>query len=365
MPTTNEGEVLFSTRELSQVLSTEDMSRTIKVTEDDVTKFILEKDFARKELNGGLCLEGDALGDFFDQFSLSLGVSYKYHEIPEDLKNCTSPWAVTLVKMYQEKFTWPAALPAAQGEFLRNLVCNTDPKCVLEIGCFIGVSSIWMASGLEQLGNRGTIHSVDLFNDIMPGAHTHYRYLHKPLEYAQSCAAAAQLSHRIKFYKTDSREMGKKVDEIIGEPIDLLFIDGDHTIEGCLSDFILYYPHVSIGGYIVLHDIYPESCGWDGPRYVIDNFIKDSPHFELVEIETTASSYGEHGKYGMALIRKLGPRSASTKQQQQALLKKARRNVSKALINRIGRELGVGQKGTTGIKQAQMDISVMRKLTED
>lgn len=70
MPTTYEGEVLFSTRELSQVLSIEDMSRTIKVTEDDVTKFILEKDFARKELNGGLCLKGDTLGDFFNHLML-------------------------------------------------------------------------------------------------------------------------------------------------------------------------------------------------------------------------------------------------------------------------------------------------------
>ncbi len=38
MPTTYRGEVLFSTRELSQAFSIEDMSRTIKVTEDDVTK---------------------------------------------------------------------------------------------------------------------------------------------------------------------------------------------------------------------------------------------------------------------------------------------------------------------------------------
>ena len=365
MPINYEGEVLYSTEELSRILSIEDLHRNISVPEEEIRQFIVEKGFDNKKVNGDWYLERDALGDFFNQFSSSLGVSYKYHQVPEYLKNCTSPWAVTLVKMYQERFTWPAALPPAQGEFLRNLVLNTDPKTVLEIGCFIGVSTIWMASALEQLGSRATIHSVDLFNEIMPGQHTHYRYLRDPLEYAQSAAASAQLSDHIKFYKMDSKEMGMKAHEILDKPIDLLFIDGDHTIDGCLSDFMLFYPHVSVGGYIVLHDIYPETCGWDGPRFVIDNFIKGSLDFELVEIETTASSYDVHGKYGMALIRKLGLRSAS-KQQHWAIASRARRNFSMALVNKLGRELGVIRKPPTmGVRQSWQHLSYISKLAKD
>jgi hypothetical protein len=49
-----------------------------------------------------------------------------------------------------------------------------------------------------------------------------------------------------------------------------------------------------------LHDIYPEHCDWEGPRYLIDKFIKKSPHFELLEIKTSPVNYG------MAVIRKLG-----------------------------------------------------------
>ncbi len=134
----------------------------------------------------------------------------------------------------------------------------------------------------------------------MPTLPHHCGYLTNPLEYAQKSVDAAQLSHRVKFYKDNSRKVGEKFHEILNESIDFLFIDGNHTKSGCFNDFMLFYPHVSVGGYIILHDIYPEFCGWEGPRYVIDKLIKKSPHFDLLEIKTSPVNYG------MAVIRKLG-----------------------------------------------------------
>jgi cephalosporin hydroxylase len=46
-------------------------------------------------------------------------------------------------------------------------------------------------------------------------------------------------------------------------PLDLLFIDGDHSYEGVKSDFVNYSPLVRPGGLIVLHDIVPDH----GTRY--------------------------------------------------------------------------------------------------
>jgi cephalosporin hydroxylase len=40
-----------------------------------------------------------------------------------------------------------------------------------------------------------------------------------------------------------------------GRPIDLLFIDGDHTYEGVKTDFWRYSPLVASGGCVALHDI--------------------------------------------------------------------------------------------------------------
>jgi len=40
-----------------------------------------------------------------------------------------------------------------------------------------------------------------------------------------------------------------------GRPIDVLFIDGDHTYEGVKRDFVMYTPLVRSGGIVALHDI--------------------------------------------------------------------------------------------------------------
>lgn len=40
-----------------------------------------------------------------------------------------------------------------------------------------------------------------------------------------------------------------------GEPLDFLFIDGDHTFEGVRMDFEMYSPLVRSGGWIGFHDI--------------------------------------------------------------------------------------------------------------
>lgn len=47
-----------------------------------------------------------------------------------------------------------------------------------------------------------------------------------------------------------------KVANILGsKKVDILFIDGDHSFQGCLHDFELYSPFVEKNGIIVFHDI--------------------------------------------------------------------------------------------------------------
>lgn len=41
--------------------------------------------------------------------------------------------------------------------------------------------------------------------------------------------------------------------------IDLLFIDGDHSIDGVRSDLTRFAPHVNVGGFMALHDMAQET----------------------------------------------------------------------------------------------------------
>jgi predicted O-methyltransferase YrrM len=38
---------------------------------------------------------------------------------------------------------------------------------------------------------------------------------------------------------------------------DVLFVDGDHSTEGCAADLETYYPALAPGGHLLLHDAYP------------------------------------------------------------------------------------------------------------
>src|SRR5581483_9789589 len=38
---------------------------------------------------------------------------------------------------------------------------------------------------------------------------------------------------------------------------DVLFVDGDHSTEGCLADLEAFYPRLAPGGHLLLHDCYP------------------------------------------------------------------------------------------------------------
>jgi predicted O-methyltransferase YrrM len=56
------------------------------------------------------------------------------------------------------------------------------------------------------------------------------------------------------------------ITRIVTEPVDLLFIDGDHTYASVESDYLNYEPMVRKGGIVAFHDV----IGTDGPRKFIE-----------------------------------------------------------------------------------------------
>lgn len=64
----------------------------------------------------------------------------------------------------------------------------------------------------------------------------------------------------------EKHNVGKKVDLIVGDSqqtkydhigkYDLLWIDGDHSYEGCTYDLENWFPDLESGGHVILHDCY-------------------------------------------------------------------------------------------------------------
>jgi predicted O-methyltransferase YrrM len=72
--------------------------------------------------------------------------------------------------------------------------------------------------------------------------------------------------------------------------IDLLFIDGDHSEEGCLKDWEDWSSYVRDGGYVIFHDARLFPGGWpkesDGPVKVVNRLFRgeiSSEQWEIVE----------------------------------------------------------------------------------
>lgn len=241
-------------------------------------------------------IEEEYLDELIENYVRSNRIKPEKIAIPDVLETNEEQWARTIVAMYRQPFSYGSVTPN-QGEIIRDLVLCLKPEVIVEIGCYIGVSSIWMASALEEIGATSILHSIDLFNTILPAPPKRWGYLKDPLQYAHDAASSAGLEKRIRFHKMNSIKLGKNYDRHIGRNADLLYIDGDHYIGGCITDFLLYYPHVNVGGTIVLHDIYPENCGWEGPRYLIDRYLRHADSLEVEEVETVPN-------YGFAFIKK-------------------------------------------------------------
>ncbi|MGI8632285.1 MAG: class I SAM-dependent methyltransferase [Solirubrobacterales bacterium] len=71
--------------------------------------------------------------------------------------------------------------------------------------------------------------------------------------------------------------------------VDLVFVDGDHTEDGCRTDWECWHPHVEPGGRIAFHDARegkPGGWGIQGPTTVVDTLFRGPDTPQGWEIET-------------------------------------------------------------------------------
>lgn len=189
----------------------------------------------------------------------------------------------------------PASVNLDVANYYYSLAKMIRPELIVEIGCFIGFSSMHFAQALREQG-FGKLISIDPFAwelDAGNGLESQYdialRYLQK-----------SGNSDIIEYKRGHAETIYEEIKETIHPHIDILYIDGDHTIDGVFKDFNIFNASVKPGGIIILHDIYPEMCDELGPRVLVDTLkstglIPDC--FELTELPTRDG-------FGICIIRK-------------------------------------------------------------
>lgn len=108
--------------------------------------------------------------------------------------------------------------------------------------------------------------------------------------------------------KGDSKNLMtiKKVEKALRDKkLDLLFIDGDHSYEGVKKDYELYSKLVRKGGYIIFHDIHPDSFMKSGIK--TSSYVGGVPKFwseikqENLDYDEVIENISQDG-YGLGIL---------------------------------------------------------------
>lgn len=225
--------------------------------------------------------------------------------IPPDLAARAEAWARTLVGVYSERSCWPGSIAPEAGQMLHMLVLNIRPRTIVETGTFMGVSSIWMASALRRVhegsGERAVLHAFDLFginpDDVAGTAESSKERLSQ----VRARFASAGVEDLIEIHQGDSAAQIRANGPALEKGVELAYIDGDHSERGVTADLHAVEPYLPVGGYVVLHDTFPEVCSQPGPRWLIDNLERVSKYrYQVCELYTAQTNYG------LALMRRVG-----------------------------------------------------------
>jgi hypothetical protein len=143
----------------------------------------------------------------------------------------------------------PGFLAENEIRFLGILAaCTPVDGVMVEIGSFKGKSTVMLAT-IASSYKLGPVVAID------PHQGLSYQDPNSPYpsptfdEFLSSIKSAGLDSH-VEVHRAYSRDVAKNWKR----PIRLLWIDGDHSYEGCKEDFDLFSPYLAEGAVIAFHD---------------------------------------------------------------------------------------------------------------
>jgi predicted O-methyltransferase YrrM len=145
------------------------------------------------------------------------------------------------------------------GLMLFTLAVSTRSKRMLEIGRYTGFSTYALTSALRflEMGwKEPDFHRQR--PDVNYGAHESTEPGRLTSVEPQPLPQAEELLQHHNLLRYVELVTAASGDYTPTGEYDLIFIDGDHTYEGCLRDVVQYVPFVRPGGLFILHDYF----GW-------------------------------------------------------------------------------------------------------
>jgi MMP 1-O-methyltransferase len=182
-------------------------------------------------------------------------------------------------------------MPDDEGEALYAAACRAGrvrpaTATFVEIGAWCGKSSLYLGAAAEATG--AVLFSVDHHHgseENQAGWDHHDETVVDP---------RTGRIDTLPFWRdtVDGAALGSSVIGVVGDsptvaahwrtPLDLCFIDGGHGEEPAWSDFRGWSPHVAVGGWLVIHDVFPDPADGGRPPYELwraalgsEEFVED------------------------------------------------------------------------------------------
>ncbi|MBN8431233.1 class I SAM-dependent methyltransferase [Microbulbifer salipaludis] len=183
-------------------------------------------------------------------------------------------------------------LDPVEGEALYRLAAEaSDLGPALEVGSYCGKSTVYLGSACKLMNN--SLFAIDHHRgseEHQPGEEYHDRELFDD---------RSQLMDSFRSFRATMRAaaLEQNVVPVVAPsavaarhwntPLGLVFIDGGHSREAALTDYRSWSRHIVPGGYLAIHDIFPNPEDGGQAPYEIYQLALASGQFERVEMVKT------------------------------------------------------------------------------
>lgn len=167
----------------------------------------------------------------------------------------------TFCNNYIEKYeNIPGFIPTSTPDENLRLInkYSEGHKSILEIGTWIGRSALGFSQNFKR------VVTLDYFE----GSDINYSYL--GLEPGHLCKGI----HNVELIKIDSKKFTTE------ERFDCVYIDGNHSYDGFLADFLISKHHCKNNGIIFIDDYFNETMG-------VQKAVNDTIYDKLINVSDT------------------------------------------------------------------------------
>lgn len=143
---------------------------------------------------------------------------------------------------------WEGSYP-----YLSNVINQYDLKIGVELGVAAGRHSEYILSNtkVEKLWSIDRWQHVEGYDDPMNLPQKEHDEL-----YQYVCKKLEKFGERCIVVRSDTTSASEKFEN---ESLDFVYVDADHSYEGCKRDLLAWLPKIKKGGFITGHDLNWES----------------------------------------------------------------------------------------------------------